>query len=302
MDKKFKKPAAKSLTGIVLSIVLFFSSGLQIPVLDSTADSYFQNSITKAGISYGVCRVINATVSVIKESSLELEPAGIGLSLAIGQIVDPINDMVERLSNVLVMSITSLGVQELAYEISITLVPPILAVFLFILSILVWFKSERVLKLQRVLMGALIIASIARFCLPLSSMANDFLQKTFFEDKIIEANDRLSSSTADLDTLKEVQLPKYDGVLGTIENSASYLKEKSMNFKRAIEITMDNKGIIIENLLKLTFLYFGIFMIQVLILPVLIFWLLMKIVNALFITTTMATMSLRPAQGEAAGA
>lgn len=302
MDKKFKKPAAKSLTGIVLSIVLFFSSGLQIPVLDSTADSYFQNSITKAGISYGVCRVINATVSVIKESSLELEPAGIGLSLAIGQIVDPINDMVERLSNVLVMSITSLGVQELAYEISITLVPPILAVFLFILSILVWFKSERVLKLQRVLMGVLIIASIARFCLPLSSMANDFLQKTFFEDKIIEANDRLSSSTADLDTLKEVQLPKYDGVLGTIENSASYLKEKSMNFKRAIEITMDNKGIIIENLLKLTFLYFGIFMIQVLILPVLIFWLLMKIVNALFITTTMATMSLRPAQGEAAGA
>ena len=124
----------------------------------------------------------------------------------------------------------------------------------------------------------------------------------YFEDKIIEANDRLSSSTADLDTLKEVQLPKYDGVLGTIENSASYLKEKSMNFKRAIEITIDNKGIIIENLLKLTFLYFGIFMIQVLILPVLIFWLLMKIVNALFITTTMATMSLRPAQGEAAGA
>jgi hypothetical protein len=302
MDKKFKKPGAKSLTGIVLSIVLFFSSGLQIPVLDSTADSYFQNSITKAGISYGVCRVINATVSVIKESSLELEPAGIGLSLAIGQIVDPINDMVERLSNVLVMSITSLGVQELAYEISITLVPPILAVFLFILSILVWFKSERVLKLQRVLMGALIAASIARFCLPLSSMANEFLQRTFFDDKIIEANDKLTSSTADLDTLKEVQLPKYDGVIGTIENSASYLKEKSMNFKRAIKITIDNKGIIIENLLKLTFLYFGIFMIQVVILPLLIFWLLVKIVNALFISTTMPTVKFPPTQAEGARA
>lgn len=52
---------------------------------------------------------INATVSVIQQSSVQLEPAEIGLSLAVGQIADPINDMVEKLSNVLVMSITSLG-------------------------------------------------------------------------------------------------------------------------------------------------------------------------------------------------
>lgn len=302
MDPKLKNTATKSLIGILLSIVLFFSSGIQIPVLDSTADTYFKDSITKAGISYGVCRVINATVSVIKESSLELEPAGIGLSLAIGQIVDPINDMVERLSNVLVMSITSLGVQELAYEISLTLVPLILAVILFMLSLLMWFKNERLLKLQRILLSVLIIASIARFCLPLSSMANEFLQKTFFEDKIIEANEKLTNSTANLDTLKDVELPRYDGLIGTIENSASYLKEKSIHFKTAIKTTIENKGVIIENLLNLTFLYFGIFMIQVLILPLLIFWLLMKIVNALFLTTTITTMKFSPNQGEATSA
>ena len=302
MDSKLKNTATRSLIGVLLSIVLFFSSGIQIPVLDSTADTYFKDSITKAGISYGVCRVINATVSVIKESSLELEPAGIGLSLAIGQIVDPINDMVERLSNVLVMSITSLGVQELAYEISLTLVPLILAVILFMLSLLMWFKNERLLKLQRILLSVLIIASIARFCLPLSSMANEFLQKTFFEDKIIEANEKLTNSTANLDTLKDVQLPRYDGLIGTIENSASYLKEKSIHFKTAIKTTIENKGIIVENLLNLTFLYFGIFMIQVLILPLLIFWLLMKIVNALFLTTTITTMKFSPNQGEATSA
>jgi hypothetical protein len=302
MDPKLKNTATKSLIGILLSIVLFFSSGIQIPVLDSTADTYFKDSITKAGISYGVCRVINATVSIIRESSLELEPAGIGLSLAIGQIVDPINDMVERLSNVLVMSITSLGVQELAYEISLTLVPLILAAILFMLSLLVWFKNERLLKLQRLLLSVLVIASIARFCLPLSSMANEFLQKSFFEDKIIEANAKLTNSTANLDTLKDVQLPRYDGVIGTIENSASYLKEKSIHFKTAIKTTIENKGIIVENLLNLTFLYFGIFMIQVLILPLLIFWFLMKIVNALFLTTTISTMKFSPNQEEATSA
>jgi hypothetical protein len=302
MDHKTKQTTMKSITGVLLSIVLFFSSGVQIPVLDSAADTYFKDSITKAGVSYGVCRVINATVSVIQQSSVQLEPAGIGLSLAVGQIVDPINDMVERLSNVLVMSIASLGVQELAYEISLTLVPPILAVFLLILSVLVWFKDARVLKLQRILMSLLVIASIARFCLPISSVANEFLQETFFEDKIIEANGELTRGTADLDKLKDVHLPEYDGLMGTIEKSAAYLKQKSVDFKKAITITLENKGLIVENLLRLTFLYLGIFVIQVLILPLLIFWFLMRIVNSLFLGTTMTTMGLSDTPGEVASA
>jgi hypothetical protein len=284
-----KQTAAKSIIGILLSIALFFSSGLQIPILDSTTDSYFKDSITKAGVSYGVCRVINATVSVIQESSVQLEPAGIGLSLAVGQIVDPINDMVERLSNVLVMSITSLGVQELAYEISITIVPQILAVLLFLLSGLAWLKNARVVKLQQILMGVLVIATIARFCLPISSMANEFLQATFFENKIIEANEKLTASTADIENLEGATIPESDGFLGAIGNSATYLKERSVDFKNTIRVIMENKGVIIENLLRLTFLYVGIFVIQVLVLPLLIFWILIRIVNALFISTTLTT-------------
>ncbi len=283
MNQSKKQTAIKSIIGILLSVVLFFSTGIQVPVLDSTADTYFRDSISKAGISYGTCRVINATVSIIKESSLELEPAGIGLSLAVGQAVDPINDMVERLSNVLVMSITSLGVQELTYEISLTLAPQILAIFLFILSFLIWFKNDKALKFQRIIMSILIIVSIARFCLPVSSMVNEFLQEHFFEQKILEANKELANGIADLDKLKDVTLPKYDGFLETIENSASYLKQKSIDFKKAVAITLKNRDIIVENLLKLTFLYVGIFAIQVLVLPLLIFWFFVKIVNSLFL-------------------
>ncbi len=285
----------KSITGILLSLLLFLSSGVQVPVLDSKADTYFRDSITKAGVSYGVSRVINATVSVIQESSIELEPAGIGMSLAVGQIVDPINDLVERLSNVLVMAIVSLGVQELVYEISITIVPQLLAVLLFILSLLVWFKNDRVFMLQKVIMSVLVIVAIARFCLPLSSMANEFLQQVFFDDKIIEANEKLTASTSELNKMEDIEIPKVDGFIGTIGNSASYIKEKSVDFKNTIQIIMENRGVIVENLLRLTFLYLGIFVIQVLVLPLLIFWLLMRIINALLLTTAIA--SLRKSQG-----
>lgn len=285
---KYKKKSIQSALGILFSIFLFFSSGIQIPVLDSVADRYFQDSITKAGVSYGVCRLINGTVSVIQQSSVQLEPAGIGMSLAVGQIVDPINDMVERLSDVLVLSITSLGIQELAYEISIMLAPPVGASFLFVLSVLLWFKKDTFFALQKVVLNVLIIVSIARFCLPVSSLANEFLQEHFFEDKIIEANGKLAEGMADLNTLNEVDVPEYEGVLKTIENSASYIKHKSVDFKNAVSITLENKGLIVENLLKLTFLYLGIFVIQILVLPLAIFGLLMRLVNALFLSNVMA--------------
>lgn len=288
MKMKYKKKSIQSALGILFSIFLFFSSGIQIPVLDSVADRYFQDSITKAGVSYGVCRLINGTVSVIQQSSVQLEPAGIGMSLAVGQIVDPINDMVERLSDVLVLSITSLGIQELAYEISIMLAPPVGASFLFVLSVLLWFKKDTFFALQKVVLNVLIFISIARFCLPVSSLANEFLQEHFFEDKIIEANGKLAEGMADLNTLNEVDVPEYEGVLKTIENSASYIKHKSVDFKNAVSITLENKGLIVENLLKLTFLYLGIFVIQILVLPLAIFGLLMRLVNALFLSNVMA--------------
>ena len=45
---------------------------------------------------------------------------------------------------------------------------------------------------------------------------------------------------------------------------------------------MSNAGRIIENLLQLTLLYTGIFLIQVIVLPVALFWLLARMINGFF--------------------
>lgn len=276
-----KNKVVKTVVGLLIAIGLFFSSGIKVPGLDSTADTYFKDSIAKAGVSYGVCRIINGTVSVIQQSSVQLEPAGIGMSLAVGQIVDPINDMVERLSDVLVLSITSLGVQEIMHEIGVVLAPSVMAILVLLVSILIWCKGERFNAIYRVLMNLIIIVLIGRCCLSVSSLANEFLQENFFEDRIIEANAELSDSTVSLKTIEEIEIPEYRGMIKTIESSAKYLKSKTVDFKNAVGVVVENKTLIVENLLKLTFLYLGIFFIQVLFLPLLIFWLMMKTVNAL---------------------
>ncbi len=262
---------------MLTAVLLFLSPALRLPLLDDAADAYFQAAIAKGGLSYAACRVINASVSIIQESSLHLEPAGVGVSLAFGQALDPIDDLTERVSDVLVTAVTSLGVQKLAYEIGISLAPPGLAVLLVLLSLLVWFSNARMSMVQKTFTRFALLLIVARFCLPVSSLVNKVVYDRFFVERIEQVGGNLTASSANFEKLKDFSLPEYS-ILGT----ASLLRQKSAELREALAEIGENMGELTANLLQLAFLYLGIFVIQVLILPLLAFFMLAKTLNALF--------------------
>jgi len=278
-----QKIVRASLGGVV-AILLFVSPGLRIPVLDNMTDVYFSEAISKAGVAYATCRVVNASVSIAKESSLNLEPAGIGVTLAVGQALDPIDDMIERVSDVLVTAITSLGVQKLAFEIGVALAPRVLAMLLLLFSILIWFDNDTPARVQKTLIRFILLILLARFALPIAAIANNYIQDNFFAEKISNANKELAIGAAELDKLMQFTLPEIDGIMGTIKNNASFIQRKSIEFKNAIVATVSNAGSIVDNLLKLAFLYVGVFLIQVIALPIMVFYLLVKFANSFFDT------------------
>ena len=272
--------AILSLTGILGAVLLFLSPGLRLPVLDEQADAYFRSAITKGGLSYATCRVINASVSIVEESSLHLQPAGVGVSLAVGQALDPLDDLTERVSDILVTAVISLGVQKLSYEIGISLVPPALAVLLLLHSLLLWCGGEQMRLVQRMLLRFSLLLVAARFCLPISSLLNDVVNQQFFNQRIEQVSSNLNASSAGFDKLKDFHLPD-----GGILSTASFLKQKSTELREALTEVSKNIGSLTENLLQLAFLYLGIFLIQVIILPLAAFFVLAKSTNALFGTT-----------------
>ena len=275
--KPLMRKALLSAAGILAAVLLFFSPGLMLPMLDEQADAYFRAAISKGGLSYATCRVINASVSIIEESSLHLQPAGVGVSLAVGQALDPLDDLTERVSDVLVTAVISLGVQKLAYEIGISLAPPALAVLLLLLSLLIWFGGERVSLAQNTLIRFALLLFAARFCLPISSLVNDVVNQHFFNDRIEQVGRNLNASSAGFGKLKDFKLPD-GGILG----AASFLQQKSSDLREALSEVSENIGGLTENLLQLAFLYLGIFLIQVIILPLAAFFVLAKTANALF--------------------
>jgi len=265
---------------IIISVILGVCSVLLVvfPLkdlgsLDTKTQEYFQQSITKAGVSYATIRGINALVSVIKESSLELEPAGVGISLATGQLLDPIDDMTERVSDVLVVALSALGVEKLLYEITQGITSYVTAVILMLVVVWLWIPKSGVSLIVLQTIKVLLLIVLFRFALPASAYLNDFLNTHYFLPQITTTQEALdASSVAGSKELQNFKLPQSDGFFDSLKGSAAFVEAKVSAIKAAFLALVDQMEHIIANLLKLTYLYVGVFVIQVLLLPLGVFW------------------------------
>lgn len=282
---KINTTVIKSVLLIIVAAALLMLPGLKMPYLDDYTDSYFAESMTKAGLAYGVCRLVNASVSVIKESQIQVEPAGLGVSLAAGQVLDPLDDMTERASNILVTAIVSLGIQKIAYEVCVTFAPPVIGAALFIFLVVSLIKGERAKGVRGIVLKAIILLAVARLCLPASSVINSYLHDNYFSPQVIMAKDALTMTSPELERLKDMTMPEADGVVETVKSGFNFVSKKTSDLGAALQAMIKNMGSMISNLVKLSYLYVAIFAVQVILLPLGVFWLLARIANVLFGTS-----------------
>lgn len=271
----------KPIVLVVIALVIFMLPDLKLPYLDQKADTYFSETITKAGLAYGVCRVVNASVSVIKESQIQIEPAGLGVSIAAGQALDPLDDMTERASDILVTAIVSLGIQKIAYELSVAFAPVLIATFLIAFVMATILKSERAKTIREIILKSIVLITVVRLCLPIASIINSYLNRSYFSPEITKVKDEIAMSYPVMEHLKDMRMPEIDGVLGTVKKGFNFVGEKTSDLEMALKEMIQNMENMVTNLLKLSYLYVALFVIHVILLPIGIFWLISRITNAL---------------------
>lgn len=286
---------AKSMLLIFAALTLFMLPSFRLPYVDEKADAYFSDTMRKAGLAYGACRAVNASVSVIKESRLQIDPTGLKVALAAGQILDPLDDMTERASDILVTAIASLGVQKIAYQLSVTFAPPLIGVSIIVLVGVSLLQRAWARALQTVVQKSLMIIAVARLCLPLSAVVSSYLNDHFFSPRIAKAKDELARSCPEMDRLEDMEMPEVDGVWGIVKNGFGFLgpgaSELALVLKKTSELALvlkamiQNRDVMVSSLLQLSSLYVALFMIQVILLPTGVFWILVRLTNALCGTT-----------------
>jgi len=265
-----------SLLLAVMSFVCIITADRSLPALDAPAEQYFSETLQAATLAYAVTRGVNAIVSVLKESQLQLSPAGIGLNIAAGQILDPIDDMTERLSSVMVASIVSISIQKTGYELGRHLSFFALGVLLLFFIPLLWLPGYAS-WLTAPLLKAVLLLLMLRLLLPLSAGISGYAYTQLFAPQIEQALQELSSLSdqySHTDPFSNKQSASVFDYFSSNENS------QIEQLKQAFEQIFNRAEEIIHALLQLITAYTGLFILQVILLPLSLLWLMLRLLQA----------------------
>ena len=173
---------------VFVGSLLFLAGILGFQPIAERTETYLERSVKSVLATYIVVRGLNAGVSVIKESELSLSPAGVGVSIAFGEILDPLDDATERVSSLILVSFISLGVQALMVDL---LSQPIL-ILTGVLSVALGLYMAVRDKVPPVIPRVLLMFIVLRFFFPISLMVGEFTYDLAVKERVEEAKDQLT--------------------------------------------------------------------------------------------------------------
>jgi len=101
-----------ALAAMLLAVVISWAG-----VLDRSSGKYVDEALVQAFSTYAVARGINGVVSVLQSVSVG-GSLGVAFNVSPGEVLDPINDLVERFAAIMELSIGSLLIQKLLIAIT----------------------------------------------------------------------------------------------------------------------------------------------------------------------------------------
>lgn len=132
---------------------------------------------------YAIARGLNAVISVAQGTELSIEPMGVGLTLTPGQILDPLNDLIEQFSSILLMASASLGIQKILLSMGdIELLRWLMAGAAVIVMVLM-FSRKMPQRWSPRLFNMVLIMTLLRLAIPVTVMASNQLQLWLEQDR-----------------------------------------------------------------------------------------------------------------------
>ncbi len=83
------------------------------PPIQDQANAQVDAGLKRALISFASARTLNAIISVVQGTEMSVQPFGVGLTLTPGQVLDPINDLLEQFSSLMLVASVAFGIQKI---------------------------------------------------------------------------------------------------------------------------------------------------------------------------------------------
>lgn len=260
-----------SLVAIIIALTAY------VGWLDNMGEQYTQQGLKRALITYGVARGLNGVISVAQGTEVAFEPVGVGMTFTPGQILDPVNDLIERFSWVVLASGASLGVQNILIQVTSWLwFTSIILVFLCLSIYVLWRQSSQSIVTRNFIYKTSLVLIIVRFSIPAIAVVNEVLYETFLEPQYVEAKLSLQQTSNDIDMIKNPQ-PVVSEDASIVEKVKYVYHSASdvLDVKSQLELLKKTVANVSESALNMMV----VFIMQTLIFPLLFLWLTLKLIK-----------------------
>ena len=265
-----------------LVVVLFVIANFSFD-LDQHAMDLHQDSFERAMVAFGLAKGLNGIISLLQGTEFSLTPVGVGLTFSIGEILDPLNDLVERFSWVMLFASISLGVQKLLLLLSTKLfVQVTLGVSGVLLVCALWIEKLHSHKLFMMLMKSFVFLLLIRlsavvFILLSQLFYDNFLALEYKEAKTVLTSAQTALQEVHATTMQASKQEEKTGFFQSVQNNYDALLE-SFNLSKKFEVLkdeMEEASISVINMMTL-------FLVQTLLMPLLYLWFLYGSIKLIF--------------------
>ncbi len=285
----FQRKMVQSVLAIIF-LILAATSTLDLMVemtpvkkIDTVSSDYYNRTLTRAIYTFAIVRGINGLISVLQGTDINVSPVGIGVRLALGEALDPVNDLIERFSWVMLISTTSLGVQMLLMKIGAWFGFTLLfTLAMLVLLAGIWMKEDSRYNLKSVGLRLLLASVIIRFCIPVLAIATSHMYELFLKSQYEESVQSLEEANREIrknNPIDESKTGKKEqkDALEAIREMFDQTK-KAHTVREKIELLTEK----LSDYAKYTINLIVVFILETVVIPLLVLWGLIRLTYFIF--------------------
>ena len=242
--------------------------------IDDNAKKLVDESFKQSVIVFGSAKALNAVISLAQGTQINLP----FVTVAVGEILDPINDLVEQFSLVMLASMVSLGIQKILLNFVTTdIYNYLLFTSIIIFNFWLFKRLTNDEKIRNLFFKITFILLFLRFAIPMMAYVNEVSYNYFVKPQynieelnkdILEVKDNVSKINQETITQKQ-DSSFFNKVLEKFDSS--YYEKKVNEYKD----TVDNSSQYIIDLII-------VFIFQTIFLPIIFLFLLYSFVKSIF--------------------